>query len=43
MKRTFKVVTETNKVKFVNAYFESEVRMKMYQLLGSELFTIKAI
>lgn len=43
MKRTFKVVTETNKVKFVNAYRKSEVRIKMYQLLGSELFTIKQI
>jgi len=43
MKKTFKVLTETNKVKFVNAYNESEVRIKMYQLLGSELFTIKRI
>jgi len=43
MKKQFKVLSESNKVKFVNAYNIQEVRLKMYQLLGSENFTIKQI
>jgi hypothetical protein len=43
MKKQFKVLTETNKVKFINAYNKQEVRLKMYQLVGSENFTIKQL
>lgn len=43
MKKQFKVLSETNKVKFVNAYNKQEVRLKMYQLLRSENFTIKQL
>jgi len=43
MKKQFKVLTESNKVIFLNAYNEFEVRIKMYQKLGSELFSIKRI
>jgi hypothetical protein len=43
MKKTFKVLTETNTVRFFEEYSESRVRLKCYQLFGSELFTIKQI
>ena len=43
MKKLFKVLTETNKVRFVKAYNTQEVRLKMYQIYGSELFTIKQL
>jgi hypothetical protein len=42
-KKTYKVLTETNKVKFIVARTESEVRIKMYQLVGSETFIIREI
>ena len=43
MKKLYKVVTERNSVKWINAYSKTQARYKMYQLLGSELFTIKKV
>jgi len=42
-KPLFKVVTERNKVKFIKAKNENKARHTMYQMLGSELFTIKEL
>lgn len=43
MKKLYKILTETNKVRFVKAFNKQEVRLKAYQLYGSENFTIKAL
>ena len=42
-KRLYKVLTETNQLLWVKAWNEKEVRGKMYQLVGSENFTIKRV
>jgi len=42
-KKTYKTVTESNKVKFIVAKSLTEARIMMYQLVGSENFTIKTI
>ena len=42
-KKLYKTVTESNNVKFVWRRNERQVRLYMYQLVGSELFTIKEI
>jgi hypothetical protein len=43
MKKTFKVIPERSHIRFVNAKSEFHLRIKMYQLLGSELFQIKKL
>ena len=43
MKKTFKILTETNKVKFFEEFSKFDVRIKCYQLFGSENFIIKEI
>ena len=41
--KLYKVLSETNKLRFVSGYSESEVRLEMYQTLRGENFTIKLI
>ena len=42
-KKFYKIVTETNKVKFKYAKNKSALRLDLYQLYGSENFTITRI
>lgn len=42
-KKFYKILTETNQVKFKYASSEKELRMDLYQLYGSENFTITKI
>lgn len=42
-RRQYKTITESNAVRFITAWKMSEARMKMYQLVGSENFTIRLI
>ena len=42
-KPLFKTVTESNIVRFIKAKNENKARYKMYELVGSENFTIKIV
>ena len=42
-KPLYKTVTESNNVKFIKAWNKKKARRDMYQLVGSELFTIKKV
>lgn len=42
-KPLFKTVTESNNVKFIKAWNKRKARRDMYQLVGSENFTIKKV
>lgn len=43
IRKQYKIVTESNTVRFIMAWKMSEARVKMYQLVGSENFTIRLI
>ena len=43
VKRTFKVHTEDNQIRFFTEWSSRKVRLKAYQIYGSLNFTIKEI
>lgn len=43
MKKLYRILTDTNKVRRLYAYNKSEVRLKAYQLYGSENFIIREV
>lgn len=42
-KTLYKILTETNKIRFMEAWNTKEVRLRCYQLYGSENFIIKKV